>query len=219
MKKKLFLSLICSVLMLSIATGCDNNSTNNNDIDKDSNVKENTNSNNSESTDGKYVIYLNDMKIILGDTTMDYIVKNTNLKVVEDSTSHSTCSSCDIKEGDTREITLSDGINNIIIKSYLGSPNKTKSFSTSKRTDDPDFDMSTGTKIVFVDNAIGKNINMGDTFTEDEYYNIYDNTGTCFKSYGMIQCSQTKLYANDWFVYWLDDNYKIINMSANLLNY
>lgn len=180
-----------------------------------------TNTDTNKSTNGKYVIYLNDMKIILGETTMDYIVQNTNLKVVKDSTTHGTCgsSSCTIKEGDSREIVLSDGVNNITIESYFGYPNKSKRLATSNRTDDPAFDTSTGTKLVFVDNAIGKNINIGDSFTEDEYYDIYKNTGTCFSSSGMIQCSQTKLYANDYFVYWLDSNYKIINMSANLLNY
>lgn len=187
----------------------------------ESNNATSTNTDTNKSTNGKYVIYLNDMKIILGETTMDYIVQNTNLKVVKDSTTHGTCgsSSCTIKEGDSREIVLSDGVNNITIESYFGYPNKSKRLATLNRTDDPAFDTSTGTKLVFVDNAIGKNINIGDSFTEDEYYDIYKNTGTCLSSSGMIQCSQTKLYANDYFVYWLDSNYKIINMSANLLNY
>lgn len=180
----------------------------------------NTNKNVNNSTAGKYVIYLNDMKITLGETTMDYILKNTDLKVVRVTTTEGTCdlSDCTVEEDDITEIKLSDGVNNIWIESYSKIPNKTKSLATLEQTDDPAFDTSTGTKLVFVDNAIGKNINIGDSFTEDEYYNITKNTKTCFKSDSLISCSQTKLYGNDYFAYWLDDNYKIINMSVNLDN-
>ena len=210
----ILLAIVIGVIILT-NKGDTKNETN------ESNNETNINTNTNKSSDGKYVIYLNNMKITLGETTMDYIVKNTDLKVIKDETSHGTCgsSSCDVKEGDTREIVLSDGVNSITITSYFGYPNKTKKLATSHHTDDPAFDVSTGTKLIFVDNAIGKNVNVGDSFTEDEYYDIYKNTGTCFSSSGMIQCSQTKLYANDYFVYWLDSNYKIINMSADLKNY
>lgn len=211
----IILALVTTAIYL-ITKGSNQHKTSKSNKEDSSNTKKNINN----STAGKYVVYLNDMKITLGETTMDYILKNTDLKVERVTTTEGTCdlSDCTVEEGDITEIKLSDGVNNIWIESYSKIPNKTKSLATLERTDDPAFDTSTGTKLVFIDNAIGKNINIGDSFTEDEYYNITKNTKTCFKSYSLITCSQTKLYGNDYFAYWLDDNYKIVNMSVNLDN-
>ena len=54
------------------------------------------------------------MKITIGETSINYIAKNIDLKVVKDSTERLICNSsiCGVKECDVRETVLSDGTNN-----------------------------------------------------------------------------------------------------------
>ena len=164
----------------------------------------------SENSQDKYVIYINNYKIILGKTKISDLIKNVGIKVIYDSSSESTTPK-------TRKVKLSDGINTIVIQSKEDT-DIIKKISTlaNGKTTDPAFDFSTGTKITFVDNKFGKNISIGDSFTEDEYYNCYEITGTAFESDKIIYVSQTKYMGNDRFSYYLDDNYRIINMDVDL---
>ena len=54
------------------------------------------------------------MKITIGETSINYIAKNIDLKVVKDSTERLICnfSTCGVKECDVRETVFSDGTNN-----------------------------------------------------------------------------------------------------------
>ena len=113
--------LIVAIIAIYLVTkGFNQHKTSESNNEESSNTNENVNN----SAAGKYVIFLNNMKITLDETTMDYIVKNTDLKVVKDSTEHLICNSstCDVKERDVREIVLSDETNNTTIKSYFGYP-------------------------------------------------------------------------------------------------
>ena len=65
---------------------------------------------------------------------------------------------------------------------------------------------------------IGKRMNIGDTFTQDEFYNDL-SVGYCWESGHIIYCPQTKNFSDDEFIYYFDDNYKIVNMSATLMGY
>ena len=178
---------------------------------------------------GKYVIYINDYKIIFGKTKITDIIANVGLDVIEDKTYNETNESIETKQEiansinnivtiETKEskrtVKLSDG-KNIIIKGFSDIINSLSTLANNS-IDDPEFDISTGTKITFVDNKFGKNISMGDYFTEYEYENHVDITGTSHGSGGIIYVSQTKRFAHDFFAYYLDDNYKVVNMTVNL---
>lgn len=176
---------------------------------------------------GKYIIYLNNMKIILGVTTMDEIIKNTDLEVIKDETNK--CEGCYTSDNigleidhsveyDSRIIQLSDGINIFVITSYFEKTNIVGEITTlrNNRLDDPAFDNSKGTVLSFEDEVIGKRINIGYTFTEDE---IYDAKGYCYGDIGVLYCPQIKQYSEDMFVYYFDNNLKLVNMEATLMSY
>ena len=175
-------------------------------------VKDNSNNSKKESENNqdKYVIYINNYKIILGKTKISDLISKVRLNVIYDSSSDSTTSK-------TRVVKLSDGKNTIVVESKEDTDIiKKLSTHANGQITDPDFDLSTGTKITFVDNKFEKNISIGDSFTEDEYYDCYNITGTAWKADKTIYVSQTKYMGNDQFVYYLDDNYRIVNMGADL---
>lgn len=178
----------------------------------------------------KYIIYINNYKIILGKTKINDIIDNVGLNVIDDKTYYENEESKEMKqkilnttgnagtletEQSKRIVKLSDGTNTIIIKGFSDT---IKSLSTlaNGNIDDPDFDFSTKTKITFVDNKFGKNISMGDYFTEDEYNNCYEITGTAYTGGKAIYVSQTERFAHDQFGYYLDNNYRIVNMWVDL---
>lgn len=188
-----------------------------NDSAKDNRNNSNPSQKESENNQEKYVIYINNYKIILGKTKIDDLISNVGLNVTYDNISNYTHST-DPTTHNKRVVKLSDGINTIVIESKEDNTDIIKKLSThaNGKTTDPDFDFSTGTKITFVDNKFGKNISIGDYFTEDEYYDCYKITGTAYQSDKTIYVSQTKYMGNDRFAYYLDDNYRIVNMGANL---
>lgn len=183
-------------------------------LDKNNDSANNNNvlTNNNEKTQVKHIIYLNNYKIILGETKIDDIINNTNLKVsLDDSDRYSA-----IDSKRSRYVELTDGTNKIYIESILGQPDIIKSIGTLDLITDPAFDLSTGTKITFVDNKFNKNISIGDSFTEYEFYHCDEITGTAMRDGHYIIVCQTEHLSNDYFGYYFDENYKIINMSADL---
>ena len=183
------------------------------------------NQKNTTSKTKQLIVYLNNLKITLGETTMDEIVKNTDLKIIKDETYKSSGYTSDgnrenVIEYNKREVVLSDGINVIIIESYFEKTNIVGEISTLRnhQVDDPAFDNSEGTTLSFEDTIIGKRMNIGDTFTQDEFYNDL-SVGYCWESGHIIYCPQTKNFSDDEFIYYFDDNYKIVNMSATLMGY
>ena len=177
------------------------------------------------STSKQLIVYLNNLKITLGKTTMDEIVKNTDLKVIKDEISKSSGYTSDgnrekVIEYNKREVVLSDDINVIIFKSYFEKTNIVGEISTlrNNQVDDPVFDNSKGTTLSFEDAIIGKKMNIGDTFTQDEFYDDLTK-GYCYSYSHIIYCPQTKHLSDDKFIYYFDDNYKIVNMSATLMGY
>lgn len=180
---------------------------------------------NTTSKTKQLIVYLNNLKITLGETTMDEIVKNTDLKIIKDETYKSSGYTSDenrenVIEYNKREVVLSDDINVIVIESYFEKTNIVGEISTLRnhQVDDPAFDNSKGTTLSFEDNIIGKRMNIGDTFTQDEFYNDL-SVGYCYGIGDTIYCPQTKHLSDDKFIYYFDDNYKIVNMSASLMGY
>ncbi len=190
----------------------------------------NANTNVNKSSDVQLVVYLNDLKITLGKTTMDEIIKNTDLEVIKDETNKHegstsnkpSLSSEDWIYYDKRIIQLSDGINVFVIESYFEKTNIVGEITTIRngKTDDPAFDNSKGTTLSFEDAVIGKRINMGDMYTDFEH-EVYNNSsvGSCNHSGYTISCYQSEHLSNDMFTYYLDDNQKVVNMTATLMSY
>ena len=238
--KKINLGLIIGIIAVVIVVGVgvifgskllSNNDINNetlNDETKESD--KDTNTNNNKSSDAELVVYLNDLKITLGKTKMDEIIKNTNLEVIKDETNKYKGSTSDnpsiFSEDwmyyDKRIIQLSDGINVFVIESYFEKTNIVGEITTLRNgtTDDPAFDNSKGTKLSFEDAVIGKKINIGDMYTDFEH-EIYNNSsvGSCNKSGHDIYCYQSKNLSDDMFIYYLNDNHKVVNMTATLMSY
>ena len=154
-----------------------------------SNVQKNESENNQE----KYVIYINDYKIILGKTKISDLISNVGLNVTYDNISNYTHST-DKTTHNKRVVKISDGTNTIAIESKEDNTDIIKKLSThaNGKSTDPDFDFSTGTKITFVDNKFGRNISIGEYFSEDEYYDCYKITGTAYNGDKTIYVSQTK---------------------------
>lgn len=190
----------------------------------------NANTNVNKSSDVQLVVYLNDLKITLGKTTMDEIIKNTDLEVIKDETNKHEGSTSnkpslfseDWIYYDKRIIQLSDGINVFVIESYFEKTNIVGEITTLRngKTDDPAFDNSKGTTLSFEDAVIGKRINMGDMYTDFEH-EVYNNSsvGSCNQSGYDIYCYQSEHLSNDMFTYYLDDNQKVVNMTATLMSY
>ena len=160
----------------------------------------------------------------------DEIIKNTDLEVIKDETNKHegstsnkpSLSSEDWIYYDKRIIQLSDGINVFVIESYFEKTNIVGEITTIRngKTDDPAFDNSKGTTLSFEDAVIGKRINMGDMYTDFEH-EVYNNSsvGSCNHSGYTISCYQSEHLSNDMFTYYLDDNQKVVNMTATLMSY
>lgn len=212
-----------------LSKGNNSNSALNNDVETKEPDKD-TNTDSTQSSNKKLVIYLNDLKITLGKTTMDEIIKNTDLEVIKDETNkYKGCTSNNISlssddwvEYDNRTIQLSDGINIFVITSYFEKTNIVGEITTLRngKTDDPAFDNSKGTTLSFEDAVIGKRINLGDMYTDFEH-EVYNNSsaGSCNKAGFNIYCYQSKHLSDDIFIYYLDDNQKVVNMTATLMSY
>lgn len=225
---------VIAVVVVGIVFGSKLLSNNNIDNENLNNEAEksdkNTNTSANNSSDPQLVIYLNNLKITLGKTTMDEIIKNTNLKIIKDETNkykgstsnNPSLSSEDWIYYDKRIIQLSDGINVFVIESYFEKTNIVGKITTLRdgKTDDPAFDNSKGTTLSFEDAVIGKRINIGDMYTDFEH-EIYNNSsaGSCNKSGYDIYCYQSKHLSDDMFVYYLNDNQKVVNMTATLMSY
>lgn len=240
--KKMSLGLIIGIVVAVIIVGIgiffgskllskenNNDSALNNDVETNESDKD-TNMDAIQSSNTKLVIYLNDLKITLGKTTMDEIIKNTDLEVIKDETKkYKGCTSNNISldsndwvEYDNRIIQLSDGINIFVITSYFEKTNIVGEITTLRngKTNDPAFDNSKGTTLSFEDTVIGKRIHLGDMYTDfkNEVYNN-SSAGSCIQSGYQIYCYQSKHLSDDMFIYYLDDNQKVVNMSATLMSY
>lgn len=238
--KKMNLGLIIAIVAIVIVVGIgvifgskllSNNDINNETLNGETKESsKDTNTNNNKSSDAELVIYLNDFRITLGKTKMDEIIKNTNLEVIKDETNkyegstsdNPSLSREDYVYYDKRIIQLSDGINIFVIESYFEKTNIVGEITTLRngKTDDPAFDNSKGTTLSFEDAVIGKRINIGDMYTDFEH-EVYNNSsaGSCINSGYDIYCYQSKHLSNDMFVYYLDDNKKVVNMTATLMSY
>lgn len=171
-----------------------------------------TEENSKTDSGARAVMYINDYKIVLGETKISDIIANSKLTVVCNKVIE--FGKSDTEEGKKYDYyKLTDGVNTIHVASYPNKLSVVNYISTlvNNRVDDPAFDTSTGTKISVDDVNFRKGIKIGDTLKEedslDSYYTDYNNIFNTL--YSRLPDDKGKI------LYQQDKSDVILNISAN----
>ncbi|MBE6158129.1 MAG: hypothetical protein E7160_05005 [Firmicutes bacterium] len=177
-------------------SGNNSSQTNNNETKKNDTKKSNV------------VMYINDYKIVLGETKISDIVDNTKLSVI----CHDINTFTDSKTNKTSEYNfykLTDGVNTISVQSVADKTDVVLYIYTLKdgNIKDPAFDSSKGTTIEVEDINFKNNIKIGDILNDKENLN---SSNILSSSYNITYSTQT----NGNITYYRDEDNNVINISA-----
>ena len=191
----IIIGILCIVLILN--SGKKNNvdtQLKSQDIKTENIVKENINDNNNPI--GKYILYLNDFKIILGKTKIDDIIQNSKLQIEYDYSDASY----------RREVTLVSKNYTVKIESMSKDKSIIKSVSIKEKEESKDIPFNSekvaDLKVVCIDNTLGRNMSLGDDFVAEDISKFKEND----KAWSELYVSQTKYLSKDVFAYEFERN-------------
>ena len=190
----IIIGILCTVLILKNGNrNTDVTQLKSEDIKIETTVKEDKNDNNDPI--GKYIIYLNDFKIILGKTKIDDIIKNSKLQIKDD-----------YSELSYREVTLISKNYTVEIKGMNKDASIIKSITIKEKEESKDIPFNVekvaDIKVVCVDNTLNRNMSLGDTFVAKDIWEFQENDNV----WSELHVSQTKYLSKDCFDYELERN-------------
>lgn len=190
----IIIGIVCTAVLLNKGNTKNQNTVNTQLKNEEINiVKENKN--NINDPIGKYIIYLNDFKIILGETKIDDIIKNSKLQIEDDFSGES-----------YREVTLISKNYTVKIEGMNKDVSIIKSISIKEKDETKDTPFNSekiaDIKVVCVDNTLNRNMSLGDVFVAEDIWKFKEND----KVWSELYVSQTNYLSKDCFNYKLARN-------------